>query len=273
MFSLENVTIMKNKCVGPGLYELECFAPQVADKGEPGQFIHIEINPYEIKYPSPFLRRPFSFYEIDKKQGRVSILYRVRGEGTSIMAKMQTGEGLNVLGPLGKGFTLPTGGSKALLIGGGMGIAPLVYLADSLSQINCDITVLYGAETASELVALKALRQKGAKCFVATDDGSRGYKGPVTSILSDVIKRNKILTPDIIYSCGPLEVIAYVVSFAKEQGIPGEASLESHMACGVGVCLGCALKLKPDDVGYTKVCNEGPVFSFNQLGFPGSGEV
>jgi len=160
-----------------------------------------------------------------------------------------------------------------------MGIAPLVYLADRLRRLGCDVNVLYGAETASELVALDKLEQKGAKCHIATMDGSRGHKGLVTDLLASFapiydtasMVTGKQAHTDIIYSCGPLEMMAHVAQFAKERGIPGEVSLESYMACGVGVCLGCALRLRDGDAGYAKVCSDGPVFSMAEVEF-GAGE-
>ena len=299
MFFLENVRVIRNDCVGDGLYELECFAPQVAGSGRPGQFVHVEVKPCSSKSVSPLLRRPFSLYGVDAERGTISILYRIRGSGTSILAQTRPEECLSVLGPLGNGFSLPDKESSTLLVGGGMGIAPLVYLADRLASLGCDVNVLYGAETASELVALERLVRTGANCHVATMDGSRGHKGLVTDLLigtsagesarismdefdqtstGGFASTARSLFPntgatglgrkhDMIYSCGPREMMAVVAQFAKEQGIPGEVSMEAHMACGVGVCLGCACKLKSDDTGYAKVCSDGPVFPLNQVEF------
>lgn len=273
MLLLENAEVVKNDRVGDGLYELECLAPQIACKGEPGQFVHAEIGPYQAQSVSPLLRRPFSLYGTDAKQGVISILYRIRGLGTSLLAEVKPGEHLSVLGPLGRGFTLSGQGVTALLVGGGMGIAPLAYLADRLLESGCEVNVLYGAETASELVALDKLEQQGANCHVATMDGSRGHKGPVTHLLVRALtERGASLSAGMIYSCGPLEMMAEVARFAKERGITGEVSLESNMACGVGVCLGCATRLKAGDANYVKVCSDGPVFPMDQVEFePGEG--
>ena len=303
MFFLKNAEVIRNDRVGDGLYELEFRAPQIASRGEPGQFIHVEVKPHPAESLSPLLRRPFSLYGVDSRQGAISILYRIRGLGTSILARAKPGECLSVLGPLGRGFTLPAMESVTLLVGGGMGIAPLVYLADCLTRLSCKVTVLYGAETASELVALEKLEQKEVKCHVATMDGSKGYEGFVTDLLTcvhagesasmSIEKQADLLSgspgeshtlssgrtlsdreandihrqPDIIYSCGPLEMMAHVARFADERGIPGEVSLESNMACGVGVCLGCALKLKGGNAGYAKVCSDGPVFPMDRVEF------
>ena len=264
MFFLENAEVVRNDRVGDGLYELECRAPQIAGKGEPGQFVHTEVKPHQAASASPLLRRPFSLYGADAERGVISILYRIRGLGTSLLAEVKPGEHLSALGPLGRGFTLSRAGSTVLLVGGGMGIAPLVYLADRLLKLGCEVEVLYGAETARELVALEKLEQKGAKCHVATMDGSRGHKGLVTDLLALVPAET---AADMIYSCGPLEMMAHVARFAKERGIPGEVSLEANMACGVGVCLGCAVRLKASDTDYAKVCSDGPVFPMDQVEF------
>lgn len=307
MFFLRNAEVIRNDCVGDGLFELKCLAPEISGHGEPGQFVHVKVKPHQAESASPLLRRPFSLYGVDSEQGIISILYRIRGLGTSILAQAKPGECLSVLGPLGKGFTLPPKGSATLLVGGGMGIAPLVYLAGRLADLGCEVDVLYGAETASELVALEKLEKTGAKCHVATMDGSRGHKGLVTDLLSRVrageeasmspgeqahssgglLDKSQTIQleptlpdreaggirrqPDMIYSCGPLEMMAHVAQFAKERGIPGEVSLESNMACGVGVCLGCAVKLKAGDTGYAKVCSDGPVFPMDEVEF-GAGE-
>lgn len=264
MFFLENAEIVENDRVGDGLYELKCRAPQIAGKGEPGQFVHVEIKPHQDASASPLLRRPFSLYGTDAERGMISILYRIRGLGTSLLAEVGPGEYLSVLGPLGKGFTLSGAGSAVLLVGGGMGIAPLAYLADRLLESGCGVNVLYGAETARELVALEKLEQSGARCYVATMDGSRGHKGLVTDLLARMPAEK---AADMIYSCGPSEMMAHVAQFAKERGIPGEVSLESNMACGVGVCLGCAVRLKAGDRDYAKVCSDGPVFPIDQVEF------
>ena len=265
MLCLENAEVIGNDRVGDGIYELKCRAPQIACYGQPGQFVHMEVEPGFVGSVSPLLRRPFSIYGVDAEQGVILILYRIRGSGTSILAQAEPGECLSVLGPLGRGFTLPTKGSVALLVGGGMGIAPLVYLADCLGDLDCKVNVLYGAETARELVALDRLEQAGAKCHIATMDGTRGHKGLVTDLLTWAPAGEEAST--VIYSCGPCEMMAHVVQFAKERSIPGEVSLESNMACGVGVCLGCATRLKAGDTDYAKVCSDGPVFPMDEVEF------
>lgn len=312
MVFLEDAEVLKNVRVADGIHELACRAPQIAGEGKPGQFVHMTVSPHRSTISSPLLRRPFSFYGVNAEAGTVSILYRIQGLGTSLLAEARPGEHLSMLGPLGTGFTLPSAESPVfpvestvppmkscaspvenaaspqekafskvekgvfpakstvLLVGGGMGIAPLVYLADSLVDMGCQVEVFYGAETCGELVALERLEQIGANCDVATVDGSAGYKGPVTDLFPFLPPKN---APDMIYSCGPLEMMAHVARFAKERGIPGEVSLESHMACGVGACLGCAVRLKSTDEGYAKVCSDGPVFSIDRLEFEaGEGE-
>jgi dihydroorotate dehydrogenase electron transfer subunit len=273
---VETATIIKNDHVGVGLWEMELAAPRiVAARPLPGQFVHmrtVPVDPRGNAHAHPLLRRPFSLYDVDTDRGNISILYKVQGTGTSLMTKLRSRDPIDVMGPLGTGFSAPSsanGAPAALVVGGGVGIAPLVYLTRLLRQRGCKVGVLYGANTCGELVALYRLQQLGASCRCTTLDESLGVCGVVTDLLPQAIET---LHPDFIYTCGPEPMMAAVARLAQENGIPGEASLEAHMACGVGACLGCARKLRGSDAGYAKVCVDGPVFPIDKIEFDAESE-
>lgn len=254
----DEALVINHKQVSADMFEIEFITPQIAAESEPGQFLHVRT----IKSYDPLLRRPLSLYDVDKKLGSITLLYRVKGRGTEFLTKVKPKEYLDVMGPLGKGFSLPKGSRRVVLVGGGLGIAPLVYLSRRLVEKGCSVQVLYGTESRRKLVAFERFRLIGVDFMPATLDGSAGFKGFVTELLEKKIIPENV---DFIYTCGPEPMMAKVMVFARKHGIPGEVSLEEHMACGVGACLGCARKLKADDTDYVKVCKDGPVFSMDQL--------
>ncbi len=254
---VEKGLVIGHSQVDKDLFELEFITPEIALECQAGQFVHV----LPAKNLDPLLRRPISLYDVDKKLGSITLVYKVVGKGTELLTKIKTKEYVDVMGPLGQGFTL-TSNKNVVLVGGGVGIAPLIYLARRLKEVNCNVTVLHGAENRSQLVALKKLRELEVEFMPATVDGSAGYKGFVTDLL---IKKLKPQGIDYIYTCGPEAMMSVVAAFARQNNIPAQVSLEEHMACGVGACLGCARKLKPGDETYVKVCKDGPVFNIKDL--------
>lgn len=263
MPSMEKGLVVRHLQVGQDLFEMELITPRVVPECKPGQFVHVQVGQESF----PILRRPLSLYDVDRHLGSVVFLYKVVGEGTRLLSKVRTKDSLNVMGPLGRGFTLPKEESNVLLVGGGVGIAPLVYLARVLVERRCQVRVLHGTQTREQLAAFLKLRQLGVQFMPATVDGSAGYKGLVTELL---FKKIDPAWVDCIYTCGPEPMMARTADYARQYGIVGQASLEEHMACGVGACLGCARKLKTDDYGYAKICKDGPVFDLDELDWPGS---
>lgn len=262
MMHLDQAQVLSNQAVGPDLYEMDIKSPLIAAECQPGQFLHIRPG---LEH-DPLLRRPLSLYDVDASDGTISFLYKVVGRGTEILTRVQAGSRVDVMGPMGSGFTLPEPGSRALLVGGGVGMAPLVFLARRLVQIGCEVVILYGAATKSGLGAYKRIASLDVDCAAATDDGSAYYNGNVIDMLtSPAGTRLDPTRTDFIYACGPEAMMAAVAGFARKAGIPGEVSLEEYMACGVGACLGCARKLKPDDAEYVKVCKDGPVFGMDEV--------
>ena len=256
---IEKGSVIKNDQISEDIFELEFLAPAVAREGLPGQFVHIRT----ALGAEPLLRRLFSLYDVNKKRGGVALLYKVVGQGTEIMTRLKAGKDyIDVVGPLGKGFTIAQDADRLLLIGGGVGIAPLVYLARVLKEKGHRLQVLYGAGFRREMAALAKLEQLDVDILPATVDGSVGFKGTVV----DLLERELVdLAAGFIYVCGPEIMMAKVRQWAEKRGIKGEASLEEQMACGVGACLGCARQLKPEDEFYIKVCKDGPVFALEGI--------
>ncbi|MEA4884163.1 MAG: dihydroorotate dehydrogenase electron transfer subunit [Clostridia bacterium] len=286
----ERAVVISNTCVARDTYEIELLAPVIASEGKPGQFVHAHVAPTS----APLLRRPFSIYDADPLSGKVWLLYRVRGLGTGMMACLRPGDEMDMMGPLGRGFTLPgcehpcPALGASVLVGGGVGIAPLVYLARSLVKAGASPVVLYGASSQEDLAARGRLSDTGAPYHAATLDGSAGFRGTVVDLLESRmwsasprrkspgrLERSAAASPpSFIYTCGPEQMMATVAAYAQARGTPGEASLEAHMACGVGACLGCARKLKPSahgEIGYAKICRDGPVFPLDAVEFDAAG--
>lgn len=257
---LESGLVIVHNQVSRNMYQMEFISPEIAIMCEPGQFVHVKVN----SLSSPLLRRPLSIYDADKKLGSITLLYKVVGEGTGLLTRVSTKEYIDVMGPLGKGFNIKPPGGQILMIGGGVGIAPLIYLARVLKEKNYQIKVLHGTASRRDLVAFQKLREIGVDFLPATEDGSAGHKGLVTELLNKKINPAQI---DFIYSCGPEVMMSAVAQYALKNNIPGQVSLEEHMACGVGACLGCARKLKSTDEDFVKICKDGPVFDIDSIEF------
>ncbi|MCR4424826.1 MAG: dihydroorotate dehydrogenase electron transfer subunit [Firmicutes bacterium] len=257
---VEKARVVRNEQVGPDLYEMECAAPRIASSCAPGQFVHVRTSPAY----HPLLRRPLSLYDVRRSCGTIHLLYKSCGLGTGLLSAAAPGETIDILGPLGTGFTLIEAGRRALLVGGGVGIAPLVHLARALRERGREVRVLYGANTACELAASTRLDALGVDWLAATLDGSAGFTGLVTELLSEQTSQGAV---DFIYTCGPEPMMVQVAEYAGARGIPGEASLEARMACGVGACLGCAVRLVGPGEQYARVCRDGPVFPVHAVEF------
>ncbi|MDK2985409.1 MAG: dihydroorotate dehydrogenase electron transfer subunit [Clostridia bacterium] len=231
-------------------YLLELHCPEIVEKAQAGQFVHLKCS----ETLAPLLRRPFSIHKTDAARGSLSIYYAVVGEGTYLLSKVPINEQLSVLGPLGKGFQL-TKGKNVVVIGGGMGIAPMLFLAEELSKKDNKITILLGARDKEGLLVKDSFARFTNDLQLATDDGSLGHKGTVVELLKESLQDN----PTMLYACGPLPMLKEVKRLSEKEGIPCQLSLEARMACGIGACLGCTCKGKGEKY-YPKVCSDGPVF-------------
>ncbi len=257
---MQNSRIVFNKKVAAATFFMALKSPDIAAEALPGQFVMIRVE----NGLDPLLRRPFSLCGVHE-DGRIFLLYRVVGKGTSLLSQRNSGESLSVLGPLGKGFRGPVNGEQALLVAGGMGMAPLVFLAE---KIKASLFGFFaGFRSSSDLVPFAALEMGDVQVSIATEDGSAGHHGLVTDLLEAGLLRLSDALPKI-YTCGPLPMLKAVSSIAAKKGIPCQVSLESSMACGLGACQGCAVKMKRDHgTRYEHVCQDGPVFDAVKVGW------
>ncbi len=248
----EWVAILDNQKVNGKYYKLAFHSNALARGVKPGQFVNVLLNPTQ----DPFLRRPFSYYRV--LGDRIEILYEILGKGTALLAQKKRGEELKVLGPLGKSFRLNLPKSKKrILVAGGVGVPPLVFLAEHFPAE----AVLIGTKSRDEVLPKKEIVKIKGPVFYSTNDGSYGVKGFVTGLLSSMIRKEK---PEnlFIQTCGPKPMMRAVLEIAREHKIEGEASIDNTMACGVGACLGCMVKTPR---GWIPSCTEGPVFDFRDV--------
>ena len=236
--------LLQKDLLAPGIYRFRLEGNLGA---RPGQFVMVRAWPGF----DPLLARPFSVH--DQESSYFSLLFQVRGRGTKILSQKNEGEKISILGPLGTGFDLSQKGA-AILVAGGLGIAPFLFLAKELRKQKKDVFLFYGARTQKELLLLKEFEKLGVKLFLATEDGSRGHKGFVTEPLIRFLENN---SQGAIYACGPLPMLKAVGELSRKFGLKSFVSLEAHMACGLGMCLGCVVPKK--NQGYLHVCIEGPV--------------
>jgi dihydroorotate dehydrogenase electron transfer subunit len=206
------------------------------------------------------LPRPFSVMSVrsGKDGALLECLYTRVGAGTMFLEDLGPGDAMRVVGPLGRGFDLSLPG-RAVLVGGGRGVAPLVHLASALAGVGRAATALLGARTAD--LVYGAGRLAGAAVRVSTEDGSEGTRGVVTDLLAGELARG----PAAVYACGPHGMLARVAAIAEDAGAPCEVSIEAHMACGTGVCRGCAVGVRDEARPYRMVCSDGPVFDARAL--------
>jgi dihydroorotate dehydrogenase electron transfer subunit len=226
---------------------------EITNKAEPGHFVMIRVS----EGTDPLLRRPFSICSVEG-ENLFLILYRIVGQGTLIMSKARKGERLSVLGPLGRGFEMPQSGEIPILVAGGVGIAPIIFLAQRLGSRKA--LLMTGFRTSDEIVDKKACGLSDYQISIATDDGTAGHLGFVTDLLEDHLDSNKKETPSV-FACGPTPMLKKVAALTQSRGIPCQVSLESLMACGVGACQGCAVRAaSTEEQAYLHVCEDGPVF-------------
>ena len=247
----EKAVVLSQECLGEGIYDMWIETENIAQKAVPGQFISVYT-----KDASKLLPRPISICETDGR--RLRIVYRVAGAGTKEFSGYEKGEKIHIIGPLGNGFPLKSG-CRAILIGGGIGIPPMLELAKSL---DADKTIVLGYRNADTFLD-KDLKVYG-DIVIATDDGSLGTHGTVI----DAIKANGI-KGDVIYACGPTPMLRAIKNYAAENNIEAYISLEEKMACGIGACLACVCKTANKDehsqVNNARICADGPVFKSTEV--------
>ena len=252
--------IVFNKKIALHTYLMGLSSSQLVTTSRAGQFVmvHVRIG------MDPLLRRPFSI--AGTKEGELLlILYRVVGKGTAIMAEKRKGERLSLLGPLGKGFQPPKTNQTSLLVAGGIGIAPLLFLIQNMNSRSVHLMAGFG--TADEIIGIDQLSDLPVNVSIATDDGTVGHGGPVTELVEAFLRdRNPDKHALSIFACGPKPMLKKVAAAALDRDLPCQASLEAAMACGLGACQGCAVKASSiEDRAYYHVCADGPVFPVRSI--------
>ncbi len=248
-YDSKNCKLTKVQKLTSDIFDFTLLCPDLAAKAVPGQFA-------QIRLPGHTLRRPISICGIDRERGTLRFVFRIRGQGTAELAAFQEGEEIEILAPLGKGFPVVPG-KRTLLVGGGIGVPPLLGAAAELKE---NAVAVLGFRNKDAVILENDFTSTGAKLKVATDDGSYGFHGLVTELAA---KEDF----DVVMACGPLPMLKAVSALAADRGVPCYLSLEERMACGIGACLGCAVPLlnEQGEQYYGHVCKDGPVFDSRKL--------
>lgn len=246
--------IIEKRSLGANVYSVTVNAPECANAAKPGQFANISA-------PGFTLRRPISICGIDKDKGTLRFVFEVRGKGTAAIAEVREDECLDILAPLGNGFSLPEG--KVIVVGGGIGVPPLLGVSAVKGK---DCTAILGFRDYSKIILTDEFKQNGSDTVICTDDGSAGVHGLVTVPLAEKLSDDT----SAVLACGPEPMLKAVVSLCKEKNVPCQISLEQRMGCGVGACVVCScLTVRNGEDYYARVCKDGPVFNAEEVKFNG----
>ena len=249
-----NIKLLKKEKLKMDVFKFTCLAPEIAESALPGQFIELRVS----KTFEPFLRRPISIHNVNKENKTIEFIFQVRGRGTEFLSEVQEGELLDVLGPLGDSAFNIKNCKNIAIIGGGIGIFPLYELAkESMEKAN--INTYLGFRNKDFVVLEDEFKNVSNNLTITTDDGTYGKNGYAIDYLKSDIDSSNI---DGIFACGPLPMLQKVKELAESKDIYCQISLEQRMACGIGACMGCSVKLNTSDdtVKYARVCKDGPVF-------------
>lgn len=241
-----NALILENKEIAKDIFSMKIKAKELAQNAKPGQFIKLYPNNNKNLLP-----RPISICEIDKENEAIRIVYQILGEGTFLFSNMKVGDEIKVLGNCGNGYTL-NNGNVHILVGGGIGVPPLL---ETCKQLKGEKIAILGFR--DEPFLIEDFEKAGAKVYITTDSGKIGFKGNVVQLMKE-----KNITGDFIYSCGPKVMLQALAEYAKENNISTQVSMEERMACGIGACVGCVVKIIENGQPiFKKVCKDGPVFN------------
>ena len=263
---LSHGEVLTHKRYGEKYHSLTIVAPEIGELARPGQFIDIRLP----QDSSHILRRPFSVYRMHKRGGwasTIEIVFDIRGSGTAHIASLRSHSIIDLVGPAGRGFVLPKRRAHCLLVGGGIGAAPLFFLADELRNDGHRVDFVLGARTSGLLLNPIDVRRLASVYRITTEDGSQGERGRVTDVLEETIEKCET---EVVYACGPHRMLAAVSQICIDNQIPIQVAVEELMGCGYGVCMTCVMALrrqpKPSEdpeeaVVYARTCTEGPVFN------------
>lgn len=261
--------VLSNTEVSPGYFRMRMTAPPAFAEGKPGQFVMVRVR----NAIDPLLRRPFGIFDCGTfeteytdcgRQSYLEILYKVVGKGTAMLSSLHHGDHLEILGPLGTGFDQGNPAEEKILVGGGVGLAPLYYLAKELVATS-RVRLFAGGRSKEDVLCITEFERLGIETYVATDDGTLGAQGFVTEVLERHLNE---VANKTIFACGPMPMLKAVAEIARRRGVPCQVSLEAYMACGMGACLGCVVPGKDHEEftpDYRCVCKDGPVFDYAEL--------
>lgn len=250
--------IILSECRAANTYVVDLSCPDIARDVAPGQFVQVRVG----TGTEPFLRRTFSVCGVDRKRGYITLMIDMIGRGTAMLCDARRGDTLNIIGPLGNTFDLAAGGhSVCVLVAGGVGAAPLVFLANEMrKRSDRPIFFMMGARDKTSLGTIDGLLPDSVELLTATDDGSHGHHGFVTELLSENLD---VLRLGVVYTCGPHDMMKAVAAITRKAGVPCHVSLEERMACGIGACYGCVVQLT--DGRMVRTCVDGPVFPAGEV--------
>ena len=261
----ERVEILRNEEVAGGFCLARLRAPHIASRAEPGQFVNLQVGTGVAQ----LLRIPLSVCALDEEAGWIEVLYELTGPKSRALSLAGVGVLMQCLGPLGKGFTPPQDGAATILVGGGIGVPPMLFWGKVLQRRGCPVTLLVGARNKAKHLPDALLTPAANAVRRATDDGSLGHAGLVTDLLREELAGEGARS---VYCCGPHAMMRAVASVARDFTVPCQVSLEEYMACGIGICVGCAVELEregrddgSDYTRYGRICVDGPVFDALQV--------
>ncbi|MGB5986075.1 MAG: dihydroorotate dehydrogenase electron transfer subunit [Desulfobacterales bacterium] len=258
--------ILWNEPLGAGYYRLGLRCQGDLSSARPGQFIMLQV----AEGKDPLLKRPFSIHRLSQsyRPAEMEILYKTVGRGTHLMRRLAPGMGTEILAPLGRGFKVPLGLKRIYIAAGGIGVAPMGFLVDSLISRGYSprqLHIFLGARSREDLIGAEDFRRQGLRVHLTTDDGSAGDQCLITDPLAGAVRSER---PDLLLACGPNPMLACILGIAETHQLSCQVSVEAHMACGVGACLGCAIPSRGLDRAYLHVCLNGPVFPAEQIKIP-----
>jgi dihydroorotate dehydrogenase electron transfer subunit len=260
----QDARILWNESVAADIYRIGLKCGLGYRRTRPGQFVMVRV----ADAVEPLLRRPFSIHRLIVSNGRcegIELLYKVVGRGTRQLSRCRPDQTLNVLGPLGSAFLIPPATRRVFIVAGGMGVAPMTFLAAYLLEQGihaADCTVFLGGRTRSDLLCESHFKELNLAVHTTTDDGSAGDRCLVTHPVEAALKRRR---PDIVYACGPLPMLHCLVGITEKHAVVCQVSIETAMACGLGACLGCAVAARDRPGKYYHACLDGPVFDTRSL--------
>lgn len=252
IYKCDGIVLDNKPLIKDFIYLMKIKEAKIAESAKPGQFLEIKTGAL------PLLRKPISIFTVDKIKGTISILYQIKGQGTKNLSLFKNGQSIDLMGPLGNGFTVEKFNKKCILIGGGIGVAPLYDLGLRLKEAGNEVEVILGFSSKETSYAIDYFEELGS-VKIATIDGSIGVKGTVGTILDDYYLGDVSRA----YACGPEPMLRYLKTLEDEVDL--ELSLEAYMGCGLGACLSCVCKMNDGD--YKRVCKEGPVFKAKEVSF------